>query len=355
MKRIWILASLIAVKAFALEVDSKLTVRVLKTSKSKKTILVNKGRSDELKKGDHAKFFVSEGMVARAVLVEASKKRSVWSVYRVINGDLLNSNEIMNIKITPAVKLTDDPLAVVSRDSSFSDTIDDKVADKDFQVYSDLFDDGKVDESPAQQAVSQELQELDLDIGERRLEVGAIVGFQSFSSEVTGTPSNTDFSGTEFVNNILVNLEYYRDRTGIFGYFQYLQEALLSFDGAIADSSSFEFGGGMNFYLFADPHKANQLITYLTLGAGFGSLTDTFSGGELAPTAQNTVEVTGSTFALFGGIGMKYFLPNGFGMRFVVDVYRRQDSFDSDATITTSDWERVRFGPRLLVGISYRM
>ncbi len=343
-------------KGFSLEIDSKLTVRVLKTSKSKKTILLNKGRSDELVPGDHAKFFVSEGVVARAVVVELSKKRSVWSVYRVINRDLLNSNEIMNIKITPKVKLTDDPLAVVSRDSSFSNTVDDKVADKEFQVYSDLFDDGKVPESQAKVAMTQELQELDLDISDKNFEIGATIGFQSYSSEVTGTTSNSDFTGSEFTNNVLISGEYYFESTGIFGYFQYLQESLLSFDGALTDSASLEFGGGINFYMFGDPHKANQLITYLTTGLGVGSITDTFSGGELASTAQTTVEVTGSTVALFGGIGFKYFLPSGFGMRFLIDLYRRQDSFNDDVpTITTTDWSRVRMGPRLLVGISYRM
>lgn len=354
MKTIWILFFFFSSGLYSLEVDTKLTVRVLKTSKTKKTILINKGRSDDLVLGDHAKFFVSEGVVARAVVVELSKKRSVWSVYRVINGDLINANEIMNIKITTKMKLTNDPLSVISKDSSYSETVDGKVADKEFHVYSDLFDDGAIPQTPT---IAREIKtETDIDMSDKKIELGATIGFQSFSSEVSGTTSNSSYSGSEFVNNILVNLEYYRERTGFFGYFQYLQESLLSFDGAITDSSSLEFGGGMNFYLFADPHKSNHLISYLTIGGGIGTITDTFSGGELSPSAQNTIEVSGSTMALFGGFGMKYFLPNGFGMRFLIDVYRRKDSFNDDfPTITTEDWSRVRLGPRLLVGISYRM
>ena len=47
---------------FALEIDEKLTTRVVDISESRKTILINRGIEDGLAIGDHAKFFVSTGL-----------------------------------------------------------------------------------------------------------------------------------------------------------------------------------------------------------------------------------------------------------------------------------------------------
>ena len=50
---------------FALEVDEKLTLRFLRASSSKKTILINRGLEDGFAEGDHAKFYIDSGVIAR--------------------------------------------------------------------------------------------------------------------------------------------------------------------------------------------------------------------------------------------------------------------------------------------------
>ena len=108
MKIFYLLLILISFSASALEVDEKLTVRILKTSESKKTIMINRGIEDGLAEGDHARFLVTAGIVARAVVVRVSPTRSVWSIYRLVNADFLVNDSVMTIKITPPVKVTKD-------------------------------------------------------------------------------------------------------------------------------------------------------------------------------------------------------------------------------------------------------
>ena len=55
---ITLLSSLLLMgKTLALELDEKLTTRLLKVSKSKKTILLNRGLEDGLVVGDHASHY----------------------------------------------------------------------------------------------------------------------------------------------------------------------------------------------------------------------------------------------------------------------------------------------------------
>ncbi len=109
---------LLPVLSHALEVDEKLTIRLLKTSESKKTTMINRGTEDGLVEGDHAKFIVTAGIVARAVCIKVSPTRSVWSIYRLVNADFIANDSVMTLKITPAVKITkDETQAIVQEDT----------------------------------------------------------------------------------------------------------------------------------------------------------------------------------------------------------------------------------------------
>jgi len=99
----------LTLSANALEIDEKLTVRLLRLSASKKTVLLNRGLEDGLVVGDHAKFYLTTGVVARGVVQKVSPTRSIWSVYRIVDGDVIRTDQVLNIKISPPVKLTDDP------------------------------------------------------------------------------------------------------------------------------------------------------------------------------------------------------------------------------------------------------
>ena len=60
-----IIACLFISSSYALEIDEKLTLRIVKTSDTKKTVLINRGQEDGLAKGDHAKFYLSVGCRTR--------------------------------------------------------------------------------------------------------------------------------------------------------------------------------------------------------------------------------------------------------------------------------------------------
>ena len=98
-----------AVSAFALEIDEKLTLRFLKVSSTKKTVLINRGGEDGLVVGDHAKFFITAGVVARGVAEKVSPSRSVWSLYRIVDEAEITQDKVLNLKIASPVKITDDP------------------------------------------------------------------------------------------------------------------------------------------------------------------------------------------------------------------------------------------------------
>ena len=107
------LTALIWQTSWALDIDEKLTLRFLKLSKTKKTILINRGIEDGLEVGDHAKFYLTTGMIARGVVVKTSPARSVWSLYRIIDPNHLVADKVVNLKIATPVKITPDPTKMV--------------------------------------------------------------------------------------------------------------------------------------------------------------------------------------------------------------------------------------------------
>jgi hypothetical protein len=99
---------LILGQTFALPLDSKVLGRIIGSSDSKRTILVNRGKEHGLREGDHAKISLPSGMVARGVVVKLSPGRSVWSVYRFFDAEKVNNNMVYTFKIAEPVKLTSD-------------------------------------------------------------------------------------------------------------------------------------------------------------------------------------------------------------------------------------------------------
>src|SRR5690606_11968702 len=110
------LLMLIPKMTHALEVDEKLTVRILKTSDTRKTILINRGTEDGLVEGDHARFMVTAGIVARGMILRVSPTRSVWSIYRLVNADYIVNDSVMTLRITPPVKVTKDDSQTLVRE-----------------------------------------------------------------------------------------------------------------------------------------------------------------------------------------------------------------------------------------------
>ena len=104
------LLSFFAFNCHALDMDETLTFRILKLSKTKKTLLINRGTDDGLEVENHAKFYLtSTGVVARAVVRKVSPTRSVWAIYRLINESEINTGRVLQLKSVSAVKLSKDP------------------------------------------------------------------------------------------------------------------------------------------------------------------------------------------------------------------------------------------------------
>lgn len=122
---------MLSFKGEALEKDRKLIVRVLGLSSTKRTILLNKGKEDGVKIGDHAKFSnPGVGYFARGTVARVSPTRSVWSIYRIIKPEGLVENTVVTIKAASPVTLTkDETRALGILASSFEKTDEDPSAD----------------------------------------------------------------------------------------------------------------------------------------------------------------------------------------------------------------------------------
>lgn len=92
-----------------LEEGETLTVRLLDVSRSKRTILINRGLEDGVVEELHARFFLSGGVVARGKSVKVSPKRSVWAIYRIVYPDEIVVNNVLQMGVTRALATTDDP------------------------------------------------------------------------------------------------------------------------------------------------------------------------------------------------------------------------------------------------------
>ena len=113
----------------ALENDRRLIVRLLGLSTSKKTILINKGREEGIKIGDHAKFSNPvNGYFARGTVSRVSPTRSVWSLYRIIKPEALIENTVVTLKAASPVKLTRDESRAIGILAKSFEKIDDPTA-----------------------------------------------------------------------------------------------------------------------------------------------------------------------------------------------------------------------------------
>ncbi len=347
-----------SLSVFSLPIDSKLSVRILETTQSGKTLLINRGSSDNLNVGDHAKFYITEAVVARAVVIKLLQNTSVWSVYRMVNPDLVINDAALKLKITPAVKLSNNPYSMLAKDSIQGLNLVSGSGD-DYKVYSDLLDDRDYSDADVTEITSRN-EEMNFrsssSLKGRPFEFWTNLGFHFYSSQVN---ADSTYDGSELVGRFALGLELYLGRWfSIAPQASYMQDSLLSYDGAVTDSILYEYGGALNFYLFTSPHQTYKLIPFISLGAAVGNIVDSFASGTVAgssASASTTVEASGTTFAYFGGLGLKYYFANKLGVRMLIDAYRRLDVFDElPSTANEDEWDRWRFGPRLAFGFMYR-
>ena len=336
---------------WALAVDEKLTLRIVKVSQSRKTILINRGIEDGLVKGDHAKFFLTVGVVARGVMIKGSPTRSVWSIYRLVNTDYIKNDQVMNLKITPAVKITKD---------------ESKMLVKDDAVSSDPRDLGIPLASGADDLTNEEKQMLaespNLDVGgskninDRNRELFFTFMMGEYSS--TTTPSSGDaFTNSETMTMINLGFEYYfKDSSKWYSQFSLLgqiainQASIMSHEGTNTADSSTEFGGGINWYPSGLPDMSGKFIFYGATSFMMGNSVATINPGSSSSASSEQLSAALISFT-FGG-GVKFYTHEGYGARMQLDYYSRGDSFGEDRF--GIDWVKNKVGPRVTMGFSYR-
>lgn len=350
----------VSVSAWSLEIDEKLTMRVVKASQSRKTILINRGIEDGLVKGDHAKFFLTVGVVARGVLVKLAPTRSVWSIYRLVNADYLKDGQVMKLKITTPVKITKDDSRSLVVDDTPKNVMSSDPRDLGIPLADGANDLDQVDKTSSKEAaagigVSSNILEAS-SLRERVKEIFGTLFYSGLGSKASPSNASGDFVGK--ASSLIVNIggEFYsknekkwQSRFSLVIQYSMTNTSVMANQGSNVIEKASEYGGGFHWYPFTRPSKTFKLIPYASFMMMLGSVSTTYNPGIEGGSSE--ANSGSSTSYSFGG-GAKYYLHNGFGARVDFDYYSRGDSFADDTTGTK--WITTKSGPRVTVGFSYR-
>ncbi|MEX0799523.1 MAG: hypothetical protein WD025_08760 [Bacteriovoracaceae bacterium] len=353
-----IVTSLWTISAVGLEIDEKLTLRVVKTSDSKKTILINRGKEDGVEKGDHAKFYLSVGVVARGVAIKISPTRSVWSLYRLVNADYIRDEQVMKLKATAPVKITkDESRALVEDDTPSAVTQDPRdlgialapgAEDLDFQ-----------DPDAVSAAQSSEAVFTSSNLVDKNKEVFGGFHYQSRSSQTAADNTNFDSSGTDTAMLLDVGFEYHFEdenqwysSVAFLGAFRMARSSVLAFEGTEVQESASLFGGGFNWYPLTKPSRTYRFIPFGQFIYYMGSVASSFTLSQASHGSTKSDNLSGSVSMFTFGGGVKYYLHNGWGASVKVELESRADSFAEDQVGVM--WQKVSSGPRVMTALSYR-
>lgn len=369
----------IARATYALDIDEKLTLRLLKVSNSKKTILINRGAEDGLVVGDHAKFFITTGVVARGVVEKSSPTRSIWSLYRIVDPEEIIDGKVLNLKIASPVKITEDPTKSmqVEKTSAGSETMDLKDAEASGGVAvaaADSDEEKELEDTGEEGTLKKEKKETtskipSIDKNENSENKDATLSSPHLNNndwEVWSTLSLNTLSGKSedsvagaVSNSISVVASSLEISAGVEKYFFntdsifketslalfFHQKTLESGDAVKLSSSWLEFGGGGNYHFYHSAAATNRLISFVGINMGIGTSTI----NEKTTTSENTIKGKNTFYS--GGIGAKYILNNGFGIRALLDYYNSNEVYDFGSDTTTN---RMLAGVRVAFGASYR-
>ena len=383
--------------AQALEIDEKLTLRFLKISSTKKTVLINRGGEDGLVVGDHAKFFITAGVVARGVAEKVSPSRSVWSLYRIVDPNEIIQDKVLNLKIASPVKITDDPSRSLKEEviPGGADTITvepgtEGTATEDNEVKSiNSADQEELNDLGGMSSEEDEVASVKVVTPKKTKPIKTVGGTrsknmsESASSNANDSSPNTALSwevwGTLAVNSLTgtstSNIEGSAtesssaaseslDLTGsVEKYFltskNFLKE--MSFNlvlhkttletGETTKSSIdiFEYGIGANYHFYNPPGSVGKMIGFVNGSIGKGSATSETKTEAVDGTIETTTAKGDTSFYSIGG-GAKYQFSGGFGIRGSVEYYNATQEYlfvDSTSTFTIK-------GPRIQFGVSYR-
>lgn len=360
----------------ALEVDEKLTLRFLKVSNTKKTILINRGAEDGLVVGNHAKFFITAGVIARGVVEKVSPSRSIWSLYRIVEPAEVVDGKVLNLKISSPVKLTEDSTRSFKNEpvssgtekmgmnngeldsSDASSMTDDEQNELDGMGMEEKVKPPKKEKQPKVRNVPIMDEEVSVNIGSSRLGAWEVWG-TLFINSVSGTvssDSNTTGSTAAAASSVdfSLGLEYYFFKFQNFlkdvSVTAFLHKRSVEVGQDIKVSSNWtEFGAGANYHFLNSPTAINKIIGFG--GGSFGAGSTTEKASTVTNNVTTEVPLTGSTTFLDIGIGAKYILANGIGARAILDYYNSTETYNYPSGVVV---KRSLSGPKIQIGLSYR-
>lgn len=358
MKHIVFLFLLVPALAFALEVDEKLTVRIVKTSESKKTVMLNRGTEDGLVEGDHAKFIVTAGIVARGVVVRVSPTRSVWSIYRLVNADFIVNDSVMSIKITPAVKITkDETQAIVQEDTPT------KVSGDPTSLGIPLAD-GAQDLNAEDQSLSNadlkalEDNDVPTSIVEKNIEIFGFLNISGLTSNTKTDTGDSSYNNSQSFHHIGLGAEWYPrkerewySRFSVTGDVSLMRENSQGYLGAGIQNDITEFSFGANWHPTKLPSLANEFIPFIHAGFNVGTVKSAYKAGDNQGLPESDASGTTAGFSI--GAGYKFYTFKGYGFRAMLDYYMRTEKYKEDE-ITQGTYNKKVAGPRFMLAISYR-
>lgn len=356
-KKFLYVVMLLPLTGHSLEIDEKLTLRIVNTSQSAKTILINRGIEDGLVKGDHAKFFLSDGVIGRGVCIKLSPTRSVWSMYRVVNSTFLQQDQVMKLKITPQVKITkDESRMLVSDDESKLNLKDPRDLGIPLAQGADDLEDVSLLDRTRTSVETKEPENVSLiDLNK---EIFGMIHYSAYSEKTSPSDDGEEF--TSDVTNMLLRIGgewYFREESRWYNRFSFIgtftldRQTILSHLGYELRDESSEFGFGVNLYPSTMPSQVYEVIQYLNYTFTLGSTHSSYSGGRSSSYQDEALDasVIQNSFAY----GLKYYTPRGYGARVEMSYVIRGDEYAKD-NVSNVSWVKTRIGPRLLMGMSYR-
>lgn len=349
--KIFFLLIMVNRTSFSLEIDEKLTLKILSISSTQKTILINRGLEDGLFIGDHAKFFVTTGMIARGVVIKAAPTRSVWSIYRFIDKKGISVGNVMNLKISTAVKITEDESRkiVYQRNQIKKESLS---ISKEMKKNMNLDHVEGKNEIPAGSESGMDHFVNHGSFLNRTLEFWTGLNLQKFTGKRQITMGITE-KKQEPISSTVINInsgfeKYFRgtkksfiDRFSIGGIFRYTLFTS-PVTSPVETNDSIEFGITGSWHFINTPFDYSQFISFLQF---------TYGVGRISETASDQRSLSGTMNFYSGGIGLKYYFPTGFGMRLLLNYSIRIENFAFDDEIK----HKKNFnGPHLDFGLAYR-
>lgn len=395
MSFLWIILATLCTQLQALDINEKLTLRILRLSLTKKTVLINRGVEDGLAVGDHAKFYLTSGMIARGVVEKVSPSRSVWSIYRLIEPDQLIENKVINLKIATPVKVTIDeskmiavePIARVGRDIPLvrdTGVIDYNpnqiplstrsiVRDADMNATQEMAELAALRGNKKERVIGDtnreiiryqedELTRSDLEIVDpryrrrslRTYEVFGTGQFSNLSTEVVNDVNTVNTNGESGGYDFTIGIESFwpkdgawYDRVSVGGLLHFGSADTISVSGTQGENTLVAYGLLGRYYFYNHPLDIDQIIGYGGFSFGAGSVDDrddSSASGNFSGDA---------TFYSVGG-GIKYFWGR-FGFTSSLDYYARNEDYTiTDSTNLTTTTNKYVRGIRALIGLMWK-